>query len=52
MLGGGGGLVNDFTSDTCGGGSMDEESCDTCEGEGEDEKKEGWWPTQVDREEK
>ena len=36
MLGGGGGLVNKFISETCGGGGrglVDEEACDTCEGE-------------------
>ena len=34
MLGGGGGLVDNCTSDTCGGGLVDEEAHDTCEGEG------------------
>ena len=34
MLGGGGGLVDKCTSDTCGGGLVDEEACDTFEGEG------------------
>ena len=34
MSGGGGGSVDDCTSDTCGGGSVDEEAHDTCEGEG------------------
>ena len=36
MLGGGGELVDDCTSDTCGGGGgglVDEDTCDTCEGE-------------------
>ena len=33
----GGGLVDNYTSDTCGGGgegSVNEEACDTCKGEG------------------
>ena len=37
MPGGGGGSVDDNTSDTCGGGgggSVDEEDRDTCKGEG------------------
>ena len=37
MLGGGGGLVNECTSNTCGGGvrgSIDEDACDMREGEG------------------
>ena len=48
MSGGGGGLIDDYTSDTCGGGSMDEEAHDTCEGEGGEKEEEGRWMTQVD----
>ena len=41
MLGRWGGLVDDYTSDTCGGQLLDEEACDTCEGEGGGEEEEG-----------
>ena len=51
MSRGGGGSVNDYTSDTCGGGggvSMDEETRDTWKGEGGGGGGGKSMPTQVD----